>query len=92
MKTFYEILINTFIANVTNTFIWFALTFWVYLETQSVISTGIVGGVYLIATTLSGIWFGSIVDHYKKKASMMGSSIATLLFFIYLQEMMHSNQ
>lgn len=82
MKTFYEILINTFIANVTNTFIWFALTFWVYLETKSVVSTGIVGGVYLIATTLSSIWFGSLVDHYKKKTSMMGSSIATLLFFI----------
>ena len=82
MKTFYQVLVNSLIANVTNTFIWFALTFWIYLETQSVIATGVVGGIYLVATTLSGFWFGSIVDHHRKKSSMLGSSIGTLGFFV----------
>lgn len=82
MKTFYNLLGVGLIAATTNNFIWFALTYWVYLETQSVVSTGTVAGIYLTATVLSGFWFGSIVDHNKKKNAMMGSSIATLALFV----------
>jgi DHA3 family multidrug efflux protein-like MFS transporter len=31
-RTFVQVLINTMIANVTTSYLWFALTFWVYLE------------------------------------------------------------
>jgi MFS transporter, DHA3 family, multidrug efflux protein len=31
MRTFLQVLANTMIANVTTSFLWFALTFWVYL-------------------------------------------------------------
>jgi DHA3 family multidrug efflux protein-like MFS transporter len=82
MKTFYQILGNTVIANITNMTVWFALIFFVYLETRSVMATSIVSGLYLVAVAVSGIWFGSLVDHYRKKTVMMASGFVSL--FIYL--------
>lgn len=83
MKTFYQLLGSALIVTATNNFVWFAITFWAYLETKSVISTAFVGGIYLIATALSGFWLGSIVDNNKKKHAMLGSSITTLFLFIF---------
>lgn len=82
MKAFYNILANSLLVNIASGYAWFALTFWAYLETQSVITTSILGGIYLVLTAISGIWFGSIVDHNKKKTAMQISSIAMLFFFI----------
>lgn len=82
MQAFYQVLGNTLIATLTNNFIWFALTYWVYLETKSVLATSIVGGIFLVATALSGFWFGSIVDHNKKKTAMMISSLTSLALYI----------
>ena len=45
MKQFYQALVNTLISNVTTSFLWFALIFWTYLETKSVLATGVIGGV-----------------------------------------------
>lgn len=81
MKTFYKLLAVALITATTNNFVWFALTFWIYLQTKSVVSTSTLAGIWLVFTALSGIWLGSIVDHYKKKYAMIGSSIATLIFF-----------
>ena len=38
-------------------YLWWALTFWVYLETRSVLATGIIGGAYmlLVALCLDGL-------------------------------------
>src|SRR5690606_20221253 len=47
MRTFLQVLANTMVANVTTSFLWFALTFWVYLETKNVMATGIIGGAYM---------------------------------------------
>ena len=44
MRTFLHVLVNTAAANITTSYLWFALTFWVYLETGSVLATGIIGG------------------------------------------------
>jgi DHA3 family multidrug efflux protein-like MFS transporter len=82
VKHFYQILLNTLIANVTTSYLWFALTFWVYLETNSVLATGIVGGAYMLLVATFSIIFGTIVDHHKKKSVMVFSSIFTLVFFI----------
>src|SRR5688572_29944262 len=38
---FRRLLFNTLLTGVTSTFLWFALTFWVYLETRSVVATGV---------------------------------------------------
>lgn len=83
MKTFYRLLGNSLIIVITNFFIWSTLTYWSYLSTKSVLATSILSGAYLVAVTLSGFWFGSIVDHNKKKTAMIISGFGTLLFFIF---------
>ena len=81
MSPFHQILGNNLIANITNFTVWFALTFWVYLETRSVFATGMIAGVYLILTASCGFWFGSIVDHNPKKLAMLGSSVVSFIFY-----------
>lgn len=81
MTPFHHLLVNNLVANVTNFTIWFALTFYVYLETRSVFATGMIAGVYLVLTAACGIWFGSLVDHHRKKIAMAGSSIASLVLY-----------
>ena len=75
-RTFLHVLVNTLLVSVMNFTVWFAVTFWVYLETRSVLATGMVAGIFLVATALSGIWFGSLVDHHSKKRVMQGSALA----------------
>jgi DHA3 family multidrug efflux protein-like MFS transporter len=65
----------------TNNYVFFAVTFWGFLTTRSVITTSFLGGIYLVLTAVSGFWFGSIVDHHRKKHALLGSSIATLALF-----------
>lgn len=82
MKTFYQILGNTVLANVTNMTVWFAVIFFIYLETKSVTATSIVSGIFLVFTAALGIWFGSLVDHNKKKNMMILSGVISLLIYI----------
>lgn len=81
MKTFYSVLANSLIASVTNTFVWFAVTFWVFLETQSVIATSVMAGIYTTTVAISGFFLGALVDRYPKKNVMAVSSIASLLLY-----------
>lgn len=81
MKTFFRLLATALVVVTTNNFVWFALVFWAFLSTKSVISTSTMGGIFLILAAVSGIWFGSLVDHHRKKSAMLGSSIATALAF-----------
>lgn len=82
MKHFYQVLANTLIANITTSFLWFALTFWVYLETKSVLATGIIGGSYMLMVAIFSIIFGTVVDHHKKKSVFIFSSVFTLTAFM----------
>jgi DHA3 family multidrug efflux protein-like MFS transporter len=75
-------LANSLTAFLVNTFVWFAVTFWMYLETKSVVATSIMAGVYTGTVALSGFFLGSLVDRYKKKTAMLASSIASLLLFV----------
>ena len=54
-RSFYGVLVNTLIANVTTSFLWFALVFWVYLETRSVLATAIIGGAYMLMVAVVGV-------------------------------------
>lgn len=82
MKQFYNVLLNTLIANVTTSYLWFALTFWVYLETKSVLATGIIGGMYMLLVALCSIWFGTVVDRHKKRSVMLFAAAFTLVAFL----------
>ena len=82
MKQFYQILINSLIANVVTSFLWFALVFWLYLQTKSVLVTGVLGGTYMVLVALSSMSFGTIVDHHKKKLVMMVSNIISFGAFL----------
>lgn len=81
MTSFHQILANNLAANITNFTVWFALTFWVYLETQSVFATGMIAGLFLVLTAGLAFWLGSVVDHNLKKRVMMGSSLVSLAFY-----------
>ncbi len=76
-KIFYHVLGNTFLAMVTNMFVWFALTYWAFLETQSVLITSLIAGMFAIFNMMGAFFFGNIVDHNKKRTTMMGSTLAS---------------
>lgn len=81
-RTFTGILVNTALANITTSYLWFALTFWVYLETRNVIATGVIGGAYMLLIALSSISFGTFVDRYRKLAVMRFAAGFTLVMFV----------
>ena len=80
-NVFYQLLINTLLVSVINFTVWFAITFFVYLQTRSVFATGVVSGIFLVMTALTGIWFGSLVDHYSKKTMMQASAVVSALLY-----------
>lgn len=82
MRVFVQVLINTAVANVTTSFLWFALTFWAYLETRSVLATGLIGGAYMLLIALFGMLFGTVVDRHRKHRVMVFSGLATLVAFL----------
>jgi MFS transporter, DHA3 family, multidrug efflux protein len=81
MAMLYVVVANSLVAFLTNTFVWFAVTFWVYLQTQSVIATSVMAGVYLATVAGSGFFLGSLVDRYRKKQAMLLSSICSLVLY-----------
>lgn len=80
-RTFAQVLVNTAVANVTTSFLWFALTFWVYLETRSVLATGVIGGAYMLLVAVFSMAFGTIVDRHRKHLVMVFAGVVTLIAF-----------
>jgi DHA3 family multidrug efflux protein-like MFS transporter len=81
MKSFHLILANSLAASVVNNFVWFAVTFWVFLQTQSVVATSVMAGVFTLTIALSGFFLGSLVDRYRKKTTMLLSSLTSLVLY-----------
>lgn len=81
MKTFRAALANSLVAFVVNNFVWFAVTFWVYLQTKSVIATSVMAGVFTLTVAFSGFLLGSLVDRYPKKNVMLLSSVVSLVLY-----------
>lgn len=82
VRSFYHILANTSIATLVNMSVWFALIFYIYLQTRSVFATAMMSGIYTLSVAFTGIWFGSIVDHNKKKTVMLLSSVVSLAIYL----------
>ncbi len=80
-KLFHQLLANTLIASITNAFVWFALTFWVFLETKSVLATSLIAGTFAVTNMVGAFVFGQFVDKHKKRTSMIVSSIASLMAY-----------
>jgi DHA3 family multidrug efflux protein-like MFS transporter len=81
-RTFLHVLVNTAVANVTTSFLWFALTFWIYVETRNVIATGVIGASYMLFLAVFGMFFGTLVDRFRKKAVMVWATLAALAVFV----------
>ena len=80
---FRHLVVNALLSNVAGTFLWFALTFWVYLETKSVVATGVIGGSFGLASAALGPWFGTYIDHHRKHAAMMlATTVSTGCFAV----------
>lgn len=82
VRTFAHLLANVTLVSVMNFTAWFALTFWVYLETGSVFATGTISGIFLVAMAATGVWFGSLVDHHRKTTVMQASAVASLVSYL----------
>ncbi|MGV8886003.1 MAG: MFS transporter [Microbacteriaceae bacterium] len=80
-RTFMQVLVNTAVANVTTSYLWWALTFWVYLETRSVLATGLIGGAYMLLVAVFSMIFGTIVDRHRKHRVMVVAGVVTLVAF-----------
>lgn len=76
-RVFAHLLVSNAVVAVMNYTVWFAVTFWVFLETQSVFATGMIAGIFLVATAGTGIWFGSLVDRHHKRSVMQVSALAS---------------
>lgn len=82
MSTFYQIVANTLFATTTTILAWFAVTFWAYLQTNSVLVTTALALMFLLGNLATGFIFGSFVDHYRKRIVLIASDVATAGFFI----------
>lgn len=81
-RTFLHLLLNVLIVSVINMTVFFAITFWTFIQTQSVLATGMIAGIFLVCTAASGIWFGSLVDHHRKKLVMQASVVVSLACYL----------
>src|ERR671912_2565794 len=80
-RTFRRLLVNSLVSGVTSSFLWFALTFWVYLETRSVVVTGVIAGAFSISAAILGPAFGAYVDRHRKQPSMVLATTITTVGF-----------
>jgi MFS transporter, DHA3 family, multidrug efflux protein len=76
-RVFAHLLASNAVVAVMNYTVWFAVTFWVFLETRSVFATGMIAGVFVVATAATGIWFGSLVDNHHKRSVMQWSAVTS---------------
>ena len=82
MKPFHHVLVNTALANMTTSYLWFALTFWLYLETRNVAVSAVIGAGYMGLVSVFSLAFGVIVDHNRKKKVMVFAATTTLLAYL----------
>lgn len=81
-RVFKRLLVNTLATGVTSSFLWFALTFWVYLETRSVVATGVIGGSFSISSAVLGPVFGTFVDRHRKHTALVATTAISSVCFI----------
>lgn len=81
MTQFKKVLANTLIANLSTSYLWFAMTFWVFLETGSVFANAVIAGSFMALMTVTSLFFGTLVDRFPKKSVMVASSVGSVLAY-----------
>ena len=81
-RAFRQLLVNTLMTGVTSSFLWFALTFWVYLETRSVVATGVIGGAFMLSSAALGPIFGTYVDRHRKTTALFVTTAMSAVLFL----------
>jgi DHA3 family multidrug efflux protein-like MFS transporter len=81
-SAFHRLLTNTLVSGVTSSFLWFALTFWVFLETKSVVATGVIGGAFSISSAVLGPVFGTFVDRHRKHLALVVTTVMSAACFL----------
>lgn len=80
-RAFHRLLGNTLLSGVTSTFLWFALVFWAYLETGSVVVTGVIGAAFSLSMAFLGPAFGTYVDRHRKHQAMALTTATSAICF-----------
>ncbi len=80
-RVFAHLLVSNAIVSVVNYTVRFAVTFWVFLATRSVFATGTIAGIFVVATAATGIWFGSLVDHHRKRSVLQASALVSVAVY-----------
>jgi DHA3 family multidrug efflux protein-like MFS transporter len=80
-RAFRQLLVNTLATGITGSFLWFALTFWVFLETRSVVATGMIGGAFALSSAVLGPVFGTYVDRHRKHQALVLTSVTSTVSF-----------
>jgi MFS transporter, DHA3 family, multidrug efflux protein len=78
-RAFPHLLVNTLRVSVINFTVCFAVTFWVFLETKSVLATGMVAGIFLRRRPSAGSGSAASSITTAKKTIMQALSLASLV-------------
>jgi DHA3 family multidrug efflux protein-like MFS transporter len=78
---FRRLLVNTLVSGVTSSFLWFALTFWVYVETHSVVATAMIGATFSLCSAVLGPLMGTFVDRHRKHRVMTLATLTSSICF-----------
>lgn len=73
-RVFRRLLLNTLITGVTGMFVWWAFVFWAYLETESVVVTGVIGAIYAGGMAAVSPAFGTYLDHHRTRDAMRATT------------------
>ena len=82
-ETFRRLLLNTLVTGVTSSFLWFALTFWVYLETHSVVATAMIGAAFSLSSAFLGPVMGTFVDRHRKHVAITAATLVAVGAFAF---------
>ena len=89
-RVFLHVLVNTAAANITTSYLWFALTFWVYLvtllvpEERHANANGLVGTVQGIAFIITSVFSGLSVGPLGMGWTLLIAIVATAIAGVHL--------
>lgn len=78
---FHRIVANNLLGGTAAFLVWYALSFWAYLGTGSVVVSSIIAATFMAFSAIASLLIGPLVDRMpKRKAMTIAAAIATLLF------------